>query len=258
MTDILYHEKLVALLEEVWGAGFLSPGGRDEISRMVGDVDFRGKTVLDIGCGTGGADIALVRDHGAAYITGVDVEDGVLAAARKCILTAGCDQHIGLLKVVAGSLPFPPQSFDIVFSKDSIVHIPNKNALMREVVRVLRPGGWFVASDWMIGHDGPMSDDMREYVTAEGLDFGMGSPAVYKLAMEQAGFFQIDLVNRNDWYHIVAKNELARMKGPWRHRVAETLGEEFVTHNIGIWEKMITVLASGEHCPTHIRGQCPK
>ena len=49
---------------------------------------------------------------------------------------------------------FRPPRFDIVFSKDSIVHIPDKHALMAEVFRVLKPGGRFVASDWLIGHDG--------------------------------------------------------------------------------------------------------
>ena len=45
--------------------------------------------------------------------------------------------RIGLLKVAPGPLPFPPGTFDVVFSKDSIVHIPDKAALMAEVFRVL-------------------------------------------------------------------------------------------------------------------------
>ncbi|MEQ1524106.1 MAG: class I SAM-dependent methyltransferase, partial [Aestuariivirga sp.] len=80
-------------------------------------------------------------------------EATVLAHARQRAEKAGHAAQIGLVKVVPGPLPFPPQTFDIVFSKDSIVHIPDKHALMRDVFRVLKPGGWFVASDWLIGHD---------------------------------------------------------------------------------------------------------
>ena len=49
----------------------------------------------------------------------------------------------------------------MVFSKDSLVHISDERALMAEVFRVLKPGGGFVASDWLIGHDGTPSAAMR-------------------------------------------------------------------------------------------------
>lgn len=51
-----------------------SPGGPAEVSRILGGKDITGCDVLDIGSGTGGVDIALVRDHGAGTVIGVDVE----------------------------------------------------------------------------------------------------------------------------------------------------------------------------------------
>ena len=53
--------------------------------------------------------------------------------------------------VEPGPLPFADQSFDAVFTKDAIVHIPDKPPFYREVLRVLRPGGLFVGSDWLCG-----------------------------------------------------------------------------------------------------------
>ena len=253
--DDLYHNRLVALLEDVWGKGFLSPGGPQEIARLVAGIDLSGKSVLDIGCGAGGIDVTLVRDHGAGYVTGIDVEDGVIAHARRHIAAEGLTDRIGLVKVAPGPLPFPPGTFDIVFSKDSIVHIPDKHALMAEVARVLRPGGWFIASDWLIGHDGTPSPEMQAYIAAEGLDFGMASPARYRAAMEAAGFNDITITSRNPWYRQVARDELARMRGPWRETAAKALGQDFVDHNIEIWERMLVVLDQGEHCPTHLRGR---
>jgi phosphoethanolamine N-methyltransferase len=253
--DELYHARLIALLEDVWGKGFLSPGGPEEIARLVAGVDFGGKGVLDIGCGAGGIDACLVRDHGAGYVTGIDVEDGVIDHARAHVAGEGLSDRIGLCKVAPGPLPFPPGTFDIVFSKDSIVHIPDKHALMREVARVLKPGGWFVASDWLIGHDGAPTPEMAAYIAAEGLDFGMASPARYRAAMEEAGFTDIEITSRNGWYREVARAELARMRGPWRETAAQALGQDFVDHNIEIWERMLVVLDQGEHCPTHLRGR---
>ena len=46
-----YDDRAIRFLEALWGEGFLSPGGPDEVRRIVEDIDFSGKRVLDIGCG---------------------------------------------------------------------------------------------------------------------------------------------------------------------------------------------------------------
>lgn len=253
----LYHTRMIGMLEAIWGEGFLSPGGPDEVGRLVAGSDFAGKSVLDIGCGAGGIDITLIRNHGAGYVCGIDVEDGVLNRARALIARGGLTGRIGCLKVAPGPLPFPPGAFDIVFSKDSIVHIADKHSLMSEVFRVLKPGGWFVASDWLIGHDGAPSPQMADYIRSEGLDFGMASPDRYRDAMENAGFERIEITSRNAWYREAAKAELERLKGPVGAAAAGIVGQDFVDENIGIWSRMIPVLDSGEHCPTHLKARKP-
>ncbi len=252
MTEEHYPPDLIAMLETVWGKGFMSPGGPPEVARVVGPHDFAGKSVLDIGCGAGGIDLALVQNHGAGYVTGIDVEDSVLTHARTLIAVAGLNHRIGLVKVAPGPLPFAPASFDIVFSKDSIIHIPDKHTLMAEVFRVLKPGGFFAASDWLIGHDDQPSPAMAAYIAAEGLDFGMASPARYRAAMQAAGFVDISTSSRNAWYRDQARVELARLQGPDGAAAARILGRPFVDQNIAVWTRMIPVLDTGEHCPTHL------
>jgi ubiquinone/menaquinone biosynthesis C-methylase UbiE len=254
----LYHGQMVAMLQVIWGEGFLSPGGLEEVARLVADADLQGVSLLDIGCGAGGIDLALVRTHGAGYVTGLDVEDTVLARARELIASARLADRIGLVKVAPGPLPFPPGSFDVVFSKDSLVHISDKHTLMSEVFRVLKPGGRFIASDWLIGHDGPPSEQMRSYIEAEGLDFGMASPARYLQAMRAAGFVEVSATSRNAWYRETARGELARLRGPLGAAAAKIVGQDFVDQNIAIWSRMVPVLESGEHCPTHLRARRPR
>jgi phosphoethanolamine N-methyltransferase len=98
---------------------------------------------------------------------------------------------------------------------------------------------------------------MREYIAAEGLDFGMASPSRYAAALEAAGFADIGIVSRHEWYAQTARHELAQMSGPLRAQAVAALGEPFVDHNIDLWTRMIGVLDTGEHCPTHLRARRP-
>lgn len=253
----LYSARLIRMLEIIWGEGYLSPGGPDEVNRVLDGLSLAGKAVLDIGSGAGGIDLQLVEQHGAGYVTGIDVEDTVIATARATVAAKGLGHRIGFAKVAPGPLPFPPQTFDIVFSKDSIVHIPDKHGLAREAFRVLKPGGWFAASDWLIGHDGEPSPAMQAYIKAEGLDFGMASPSRYADALKAAGFEEVKVTSRNGWYREQAKREIAAMTGPLYETAVAELGRPFVDYNIDVWTRMLAVLESGEHCPSHLRARKP-
>jgi phosphoethanolamine N-methyltransferase len=185
------------------------------------------------------------------------VEEPVCAAARRQAEKQGVADRVEIEQVTPGPFPFADARFDIVFSKDSIIHIPDKAFLAGEAYRVLKPGGWFAASDWLISHDGAPSPEMADYIAREALDFGMASPARYRAALEDAGFTEITLRNRNPWYREVARRELALLEGPGRAKFEEVCGADEIARQIGTWRAMIVVLDSGEHCPHHFRALKP-
>ena len=76
-------------------------------------------------------------------------------------------------------------------------------------------------------------------------------------AFSKAGFVDVELVNRNPWYSSIAAKELEWLKGPEREGLSIRHGKEFIDHQVEIWEKLVGVLKSGEHCPHHIRAKKP-
>jgi phosphoethanolamine N-methyltransferase len=249
-----YDAALVALLELVWGEGYMSPGGPEEIRTIVAGVELGGKEVLDLGCGTGGITRFLAETYRPARVVGIDVDEGLIARAQTAAAGLG---NVVFQTVAPGPLPFADGPFDVVFSKDAMVHIADKEALFADIFRVLRAGGCVAASDWMSGTDGPFSPEMAYYLEAEGLGFGMASPARYRAAMEGAGFQDIRMTDRNDWYRPLARREHAALCGPLYETLAAKVGKDFLDHEIEVWRALTVVVDSGELRPGHLRARKP-
>lgn len=254
--DIEYTPEFIALLETTWGDGFLSPGGPAEVREVVQGLALEGSTVLDVGTGLGGPAMVLVRDRGVAQVTGIDVEAPVLAGARARIAAAGLDQRISLRQVAPGPLDFAASSFDVVFSKDTLVHIPDKPAFFREVLRVVRPGGWFAASNWFRS-DAPFSPEMALYCDHGPLKFALATLEEGASALAGAGFTEVAARDRTDWFARETAREAAWAEGEGRAALIEAVGREASEAWIARTRLRAVIAAQGQLRPGHLRGRKP-
>ena len=250
-----YDDALVALLELIWGEGFLSPGGPAAVGKVIEGLDLTGKTVLDIGCGLGGIDAILARDRGARVI-GLEIERALIARARRRIAHAELADRVDLRLVTPGPLPLADASVDVVFGKDSWIHVADKGAFFAETFRVLAPGGVLAASDWLRGPE-PYSDDMRTFFELEGLTYHMETAEGYAAKLRAAGYVAVAVEDTADECRALAHDEYARMRGPLRAEMVAALGPEKTEHFIENWRMLTVVLDGRELRPAQMRARKP-
>jgi phosphoethanolamine N-methyltransferase len=250
-----YHEAMIEMLELIWGRGFMTPGGPENVKKTVAGLDLNDKLVLDIGCGLGGPALVLAGELGARVI-GLDLEVPVIARAKAYAADAGLSERIEFRQVAPGPIALDDASVDVAFSAGAFTQIADKVGMFREVHRVLRPGGVFASYDWMKG-EAPYSDDMAYWFKMEGLTYAMETLEAHGRILAEAGFVDIEL--SDDWqtYRDLCRHEYAQMQGPLKARMVELLGPEDQAHFLENWRAMVVVLDKGELRPGHYRATKP-
>jgi 2-polyprenyl-3-methyl-5-hydroxy-6-metoxy-1,4-benzoquinol methylase len=115
---------------------------RRVLLRLAGD--FQGRHVLDVGCGDGALALAC-WNSGAAQVAGLDLDARMVT--RAVALAAQHQATIGYTVGRADTLPFCDKSFDRVVSVAMLTFVPEADRVVREMARVLRPGGRLVIGD---------------------------------------------------------------------------------------------------------------
>jgi ubiquinone/menaquinone biosynthesis C-methylase UbiE len=157
-----------------------------------------GETVVDLGCGRGQDVVraaALVRDGGHAI--GVDLSAEMLEKARR--LVPKSLSNVRFVRSGLAPLALPDAIADVVVSNCAINHAPDKEAVYREIHRVLKPGGRFVVSDVIAEEEIP--DAVRSDPAAWAACYGGAIPeAEYVGAARRAGFDALEVLERSEPY----------------------------------------------------------
>jgi arsenite methyltransferase len=151
-----------------------------------------GETVLDLGSG-GGIDVLLsarrVGPAGKAY--GLDMTDDMLALARENQRKAGVT-NVEFLKGAIEEIPLPDNSVDVIISNCVINLSADKDRVLREAFRVLKPGGRFAVSDIVVR--GEVHPDIRRNVELWiGCVAGALEENEYREKLARAGFMDVDV-----------------------------------------------------------------
>lgn len=153
----LYGEiRRKAFGEDIGQTGWLTADEQDLfVSWLELNVESR---LLDVACGSGGPTLRIARETGCRVV-GVDLHEQGVAAARDQAVAEGVDDRATFQQGDASQpLTFDDESFDGVICVDAINHLPDRELVLTEWQRVLKPGGRLVFTD-PITVTGPISDE---------------------------------------------------------------------------------------------------
>lgn len=122
----------------------------DEMMKFGGidPVQDSGAKVLDVGCGVGGTSRYLAKKLGPdASVTGITLSPNQVKRAMELAQEQGVN-NAKFTVMNALEMEYPDNSFDIVWACESGEHMPDKEAYIKEMMRVLKPGGKFVMATW--------------------------------------------------------------------------------------------------------------
>jgi phosphoethanolamine N-methyltransferase len=241
-----YNKNFTDLLEIMWGENFLSPGGPQLIDYMLRGVDLNNKKMLDIGCGLAGPALYLARQH-KVEIVGIDVDADLIDEAQDRINSAN---HLNgkvtaLFSKPEAALPFKNNTFDLVFGKESWLHIKNKAKFFREIFRVLKPQGQLINLDWMHTSSN-YNEDMKKFVVADGLTFHFITPDEYETILHTAGFSQIKLTDTSHITLAETKKDCDFLTNSVASKVIHHFGEIYYAASLASWQLQEKVFAAGE------------
>jgi phosphoethanolamine N-methyltransferase len=252
-VPVEYHDAMINMLELIWGEGYMAPGGRGLVDKLVEGLALQDLQVLDIGSGLGGPCCHLARTHGAR-VTGVDIEPQLVDLANARAWRLGLQDRARFMLVKPGLLPFDDGAFDLVMSAGAFTQIADKAAVFAEVLRVLKPGGALRSFDWTKPGEA-ISRDLRYFFEMEGLTYALETPGTYARLLQRAGFVEVSTNDDTAWYRRDVRREYEQMKGPLYPQMKKLLGAADADHFVEDWRSMVVVFEKGELTQTLCRAR---
>lgn len=199
MTDQGERYDRMAAGYEQWWAPVLAPSAHGLLERMAGVLGVAGARVIDVGAGTGNLAMPALRRWPTLRVTAIDASREMLGALEAMVGDRPADERDRFAGAVAyaAELPYPDATFDAAMSSFVLQLVPNRAKALREIRRVVRPGGTLGYVTWLQDRtvfapdkvfDGLLAEFGYDDEPGEGRSGDVPSASVAVAELRRAGF----------------------------------------------------------------------
>ncbi|CAN4088744.1 unnamed protein product [Withania somnifera] len=240
LDTVQYKCSGILLYEQVSGQGFVSTGGLETTKEFVAMLDLQpGQKVLDVGCGIGGGDFYMAEKYDV-HVVGIDLSINMISFALERAIGLKCAVEFEVADCTKKT--YPDGTFDVIYSRDTILHIQDKPALFRSFYKWLRPGGKVLISSYC-KKAGPASEEFAGYIKQRGYD--LLDVEAHGQMLRDAGFHDVVAEDRTKQFIEVLQKELDTVeKG--RESFIHEFSEQDYNEIVGGWKAKLIRSSSGE------------
>lgn len=207
LDNVQYKTSGILRYEYVFGEGFVSTGGIETTKEFVEKLELKqGQKVLDVGCGIGGGDFYMAENFDVDVV-GIDLSINMVSFALERAIGRKCSVEFEVADCTKKN--YPDNTFDVIYSRDTILHIQDKPALFRDFFKWLKPGGKVLISDYC-RRSGKPSDEFAEYIKQRGYD--LHDVEAYGQMLKDAGFHEVIAEDRTKQFLEVLQKELDKVE----------------------------------------------
>lgn len=155
------------ILQRLWGQGFSTPGEAEHVKMLVKPLGLTEKqSVLDINPGLGGTSRVVAEDTGA-WVTGIEADNDLATAGMELSVLAGMAKKAPIQLFAPPKIDLRERTMDAVISKEGFYVLPEKEILLEEIYKVLKPVGQLLFTDYMLPTDDHTSPALEDWIAAE-------------------------------------------------------------------------------------------
>jgi ubiquinone/menaquinone biosynthesis C-methylase UbiE len=197
----------------------------------------KGMTVLDL-CSALGAPARHIATKYGVIVKGVDMTKTMIDKATERTKKAGLENMIEYYKGNVMDLPYEDESFDIVWGQEAWCYVTDKNKLLQEAYRVLKPGGKIGFTDWIITGDIAKEelDPLYDTMSFPYMEDFQG----YKDILKNTGFRILDAQDQTDEFAKCFDEYYVTVHEKLKATIVENFGQDlfdFASNLVTIWRK---------------------
>ncbi|PON79127.1 Phosphoethanolamine N-methyltransferase [Trema orientale] len=240
LDNVQYKCSGILRYERVFGPGYVSTGGVETTKEFVEKLDLKpGQKVLDVGCGIGGGDFYMAENFDVEVV-GIDLSINMISLALERAIGLKCSVEFEVADCTKKE--YPDNSFDVIYSRDTILHIQDKPTLFRSFYKWLKPGGKVLISDYCKSAGTP-SIEFSKYIKQRGYD--LHDVQAYGQMLRDAGFGDVTAEDRTDQFIAVLQRELDAIEKEKDEFITD-FSEEDYNDIVGGWKAKLIRSTTGE------------